>query len=37
MDQIIAMTYVVNGNGGDILALKDKDHIFKVTAAGLVE
>ena len=37
MDQIISMTYVVNGNGGDILALKDKDHIFKFTAAGLVE
>jgi Flp pilus assembly protein TadG len=37
MDQIISQTYVVNGNNGDILALKDKDHIFKFTAAGLVE
>lgn len=37
MDQVISMTFVANGNGGDILALKEKDQIFKFTAAGLVE
>ena len=37
MDQIIAKTYVVNGNDGDILALKDTDNIYKFNAAGLVE
>jgi hypothetical protein len=37
MDQIIAKTYVVNGNSGDILALRDQDKIFKFSAAGLVE
>jgi hypothetical protein len=37
MDQIIAVTYTVNGNDGDILALRDSDHIYKFNAAGLVE
>jgi hypothetical protein len=37
MDQIIAKAYVVNGNSGDILALRDQDRIFTFTAAGLVE
>ncbi|MGD8487270.1 MAG: pilus assembly protein TadG-related protein [Chloroflexota bacterium] len=37
MDQIIAQTYDAMGNGGDILALKEKDQIYQFTAAGLVE
>ena len=37
MDQVIAMTFDALGNGGDILALKDTDNIYKFTAAGLVE
>jgi hypothetical protein len=30
-------TYFASGNGGNILALKDKDNIYQFTAAGLVE
>ena len=37
MDQVIAKTFDALGNGGDILALKDTDYIYKFTAAGLVE
>ena len=37
MDQIIARTFKVNGDSGDILALKDTDNIYKFNAAGLVE
>ena len=37
MDQVIAKTFVALGNGGDILALKDNDHIYQFNAAGLVE
>ena len=36
MDQIIAKTFVANGNSGDILALKDVNNIYQFTAAGLV-
>jgi hypothetical protein len=37
IDQIIAMTFDALGNGGDILALKETEHIYQFTAAGLVE
>jgi hypothetical protein len=37
MDQIIALTYLVNGGGGTVTALNGDDFIFKFTAAGLVE
>jgi hypothetical protein len=37
MDQIISQTFLANGNGGEILALRDQDKIFKFTASGLVE
>jgi Flp pilus assembly protein TadG len=36
MDQIIATQFVANGNGGDILVLRDQDYIYQFTAAGLV-
>jgi hypothetical protein len=37
MDQIIAQTFDALGNGGDMMALKEQDYIYKFTAAGLVE
>lgn len=37
MDQIIALTYLVNGSGGTVQALNDEDFILKLRAAGLVE
>ena len=37
MDQVISKTFDALGNGGDILALKEANYIFKFTAAGLVE
>jgi hypothetical protein len=37
MDQVIALTYLVNGGGGTIQALNDEDFVVKFTAAGLVE
>jgi Putative Flp pilus-assembly TadE/G-like len=37
IDQVIAWTFFASGNGGDILALKENDYLYKFTAAGLVE
>jgi hypothetical protein len=37
LDQVIAYTYTLNGNGGSILALNDGDYGFELRAVGLIE